>query len=535
MVLLSFAVLLLLELVGCSDSEPDRSACFKIDSDTQGCVETVNNIASLNIVSNDANVFKAEYEAGFIQGRLHRSEMCSARDNLWNMAYLIDPSHTFPSHDSPSQAELAQAEQVLIRNYQYTTDYIRNTTDEKVARNMRRLLYRMVGAYHGATRSAPEDIPFDAAWLPAFSEDELKLSYEGATLSFIDVYFLNAFADLMDVMDSLVNDPLEDDPDKCSAFVKKTSNDIFIAHNSWFGYLSQTMAMTLYVGGDFLSLNPVTPGILGSSTDFGYNNKGIMFNETTHRALYTEPKTSALWMFWRAAMAEQFASSLDEFYYYLSLEPSGTYMNGYMAVDSKTREIGLVEMSYKSFVYFRPNGRGGYSVITKPEGLSKEYDPELLQPDYILGINYPVSRQIVEDLHAADNRPARRRQFLEKIGGVMDIESAKSLITFTDPANPLSIYGRWDLGYGETPTPKTVPDGSIDAKAVSASMTDYARNLKGVYDTDSTNRAFWMKYGTPVINEKPFIWSASAWKGQKLRHVPDIVDGRFTLLKAHIR
>ena len=339
----------------------------------------------------------------------------------------------------------------------------------------------------------------------------------------------------MDVMDSLVDDPLEDDSDKCSAFVKKTSKDIFITHNSWFGYLSQSMAMGLYVDGDFLSVNALTPGILGSSTDFGYNNKGIMFNETTHRALYTEPKTKALWMFWRAAMAEQFASSLDEFYFYLSLEPSGTYMNGYMVVDNKTREIGLVEMSYKSFVYFKPDGHSGYSVITKPEGLSQEYDPELLQPDYILGINYPVSRQIVEDLHAADNRPARRRQFLERIGGVTDIESAKSLITFTDPANPLSIYGRWDLGYGETPSPKTVPDGSIDAKAVSASMTDYVWNLKGVYDPASANRAFWMKYGTPVINEKPFIWSASAWKGQKLRNVPDVVDGRFTLLKAHIR
>jgi len=532
---LFFAVLLILNLEGCSSNDPKSSACFKIDSDTQGCVETVNNIANLNIVSNDDNAFKAEYEAGFIQGRLHRSAMLSARDNLWDTAYLIDPSHTFPRQSSPSQAELAQAQQVLLSNYHYTIDYIRNTTDEKVARNMRRLLYRMVGTYHGATRNTPKALPFDEAWLPTFSADELTLSYEGPGLSFMDVYFLNAFADLMDVMDRLLDDPLEDNPDKCSAFVKKTSDDIIITHNSWFGYLSQTMAMSIYVNGDYLSFNALTPGILGSSTDFGYNNKGIMFNETTHRTLYTEPKTNALWMFWRAAMAEQFASSLDEFFFYLSLEPSGTYMNGYMIVDNKTREIGLVEMSYKSFVYFKPDGSGGYSVITKPEGLSKEYDTELLKEDYILGINYPVSRQIIDDLRAADNRPARRRQFLEKIGSVTDIESAKSLITFTDPVNPLSIYGRWDLGYGETPSPKTVPDGSIDAKAVSASMTDYVRNLKGVYDPDSPNKAFWMKYGTPVVKGKPFIWSKSSWKGQKLRDVPDVVEGPYTLLSTYIR
>lgn len=535
MVVWSLAVSLALGLGGCGHSAPERATSLKLDADTQGCLETVNNIANLTVVSNDANVFKAEYEAGFIQGRLHGPQMRSARDNLWDVAYLIDPSHTFPAGSSPSQDELAQAQRVLNENFQYTLDYIRHTPDAKVARNLRRLLYRMVGAYHGATRTGPQAIPFDAAWLPSFSEAELRLSYEAPALTFMDVYFLNAFADLMDVMDTLVNDPLEDDPDKCSAFVKKTDDDIFITHNSWFGYLSQTMAMSLYVNGDFLSVNALTPGIIGSSTDFGYNNKGIMFNETTHRALYTEPRITALWMFWRAALAEQFAASLDEFYDYLSLEASGTYMNGYLLVDTKTREIGLVEMSYKSFVYFKPDGRGGYAVLTKPDGLSKEYDPELLQPEYILGINYPVSHQIVEDLRAQDNRPARRRQFLEKIGGVRDIESAKALITYTDPANPLSIYGRWDLGYGETPSPKTVPDGSIDAKAVSASMTDHVRNLRGVYDLDSPHRAFWMRYGTPHVNGKPFIWSESAWQGQKLRDVPDAVDGKFTLLPAHIR
>ena len=532
----SFALLFILNLFGCSgNSDPKGLNCFKIDPDTQGCVETVNNISNLSIVSNDANVFKAEYEAGFIQGRLHKMQMLSARDNLWDTAYLTDPSHTFPKDSSPSTAELAEAQAVLISNYQYTLDYVRNTPDEKVGRNMRRLLYRMVGIYHGATRNTAQALPFDAAWLPSFSATELRLSYEGPTLSFMDVYFLNAFADLMDDMDVIVNDPMDDDPDKCSAFVKKTPNDILITHNSWFGYLSQTMAMSLYVNGDFLTFNALTPGLVGSSTDFGYNGKGIMFNETTHRALYTEPKTRALWMFWRAALAEEFASSLDEFFFYLSLEPSGTYMNGYMVVDNKTREIGLVEMSYRSFVYFRPDGNNGYSVITKPVGLSREYDTELLRPDYILGINYPASRQIIDDLKAADNRPARKRQFLQKIGSVTDIESAKSLITYTDPANPLSIYGRWDLGYGETPSPKTVPDGSIDAKAVSASMTDYVRNLKGIYDPGSPNKAFWMKYGTPHVNGKPFIWSESAWKGQKLRDVPNTVDGTFTLLNTYIR
>jgi hypothetical protein len=240
-------------------------------------------------------------------------------------------------------------------------------------------------------------------------------------------------------------------------------------------------------------------------------------------------------MFWRATLAEQFAGSLDEFYEYLSLDASGTSMNGYMVVDTKTGEIGLVEMSYQSFVYFKPNGNNSYQVITKPEDLSKEYDHELLQPDYILGVNFPVSQLIRDELKAVENRPARRTQFLAQIDDVNDIESAKALITYTCPVEPLSIYGRWDLGYGTTTTPQTIPDGAADAKAASASMTSYVSGVNGILDLKSANRSFWMKFGTPVIKGKPFIWSESQWRGQKLRDVPDVVEGDFHLLHLYIR
>jgi hypothetical protein len=347
------------------------------------------------------------------------------------------------------------------------------------------------------------------------------------------VYFINAFGDVSDVMPTVQRG---DKPSKCSAFVKRTADDIFLTHNSWFGFLDQTQALTLWINGDYMTVNILAPALLGSGTDFGYTNKGLIFNETTHRATYTEPKVNALWMFWRSTLAEQFATSLDEFFKYVSLEPSGTYMNGYMLVDVKTKEIGLVEMSYKSFVFFKPDGsKDGYTVITKPEGLDKTYDKEMVQPDYLLGINYPASQQIRDDLKAQDNRPARKRQFLEQIGSVKDIESAKALIVYTDPKNPLSIYGRWDLGYGETPAPKTVADGSVDAKAISASMTQYVFDLKGTFDPSSPLKTFWMKFGTPYIDGKPFIWSESQWKGWKLRQVPDRLDGEYTLLNAYIR
>jgi hypothetical protein len=59
-------------------------------------------------------------------------------------------------------------------------------------------------------------------------------------------------------------------------------------------------------------------------------------------------------------------------------------------------------------------------------------------------------------------------------------------------------------------------------------------DLKGVLNVNSSNRAFWMKFGTPVVDGKPFIWSESQWSEQKLRDVPDVVDGNYHYFKTHI-
>lgn len=223
------------------------------------------------------------------------------------------------------------------------------------------------------------------------------------------------------------------------------------------------------------------------------------------------------------------------FFDYISLEQSGSYMNGYMLVDTKADKLGYVEMSTNTTVFFKPDAKGGVQVTTKPAGLDTAYDKKMVQPNYILGFNYPASLLIRKQLAAINNRPARQVQLLAGIGGVNDVESAKSLITYTAPDNPLSIYGRWDLGYGITTTPKTVPDGSVDAKAVSASMVERSFGLKGVLAPGAGQDAFWMKFGTASVNGKPFIWSESPWSTQKLRYVPDVVDGPWTLLNTNNR
>ena len=502
---------------------------FQLDANAAGYYERVDHIDNIGIAVTDPNPFAAEYKAGFIQGRLQKPVLAGTRDNQWDATALIEggPDHTIP----PSIDQMERAQALLVRNYAYTLDYITQKADPTVREQLTRILFRLLGVYHGAMLDEPAALDFSGDWLPAldtFAPAEVALSYGTPSITFMDLYYLNASPDLGDALAA-------SSVDKCSAFVKRTDSDIFLTHNTWSSFLDQSMAVTYAINDTVLTFNAIYPGMIASSTDFGYNNHGIIFNETTHHNTYTEANPDALWMLWRAALAEQFASSLDEFYHLVSLEASGTYMNGYMIVDTKTREIGLVEMSYKSFVYFKSDGSGGYIITTKPEGLSTAYDPELVQPDVILGINFPASYVIRDELQADENRPARRAQFLARIDTVTDIESAKDLITYTDPAEPLSVFGRWDLGYGTTTTPKTVPDGSIDAKAIVASEIAYISQVKGQIDLAAGQPAFWMRFATAHIDGKPFIWSESQWKQQTLRHVPNVVDGAWQAVNMYIK
>ncbi len=147
----------------------------------------------------------------------------------------------------------------------------------------------------------------------------------------------------------------------------------------------------------------------------------------------------------------------------------------------------------------------------------------------------PASYAIRKDLGSVDNRPMRRNQFRAGIRKVVNIESAKDLITYTAKNESLSIFGRWDLGYGTTKQPKCLPDGSIDAKAVSESMISYTKDLEGKIDLDNPGQIFWMKSGTAIIKGKPFIWNESNWKEQNRRGIQNTLDGNWTLLDSYIR
>jgi len=514
---------------------------YQLDDHAVGAINKNENLVYMTVVSKDANNLKAEYRAGFVQGKLQNTTIISARDNTWDNAYLTDPSHGFPKQPGPAQEELDSAASLLNENYDYFLQFLKNPATEFITvERLKRLLFRMLGIYHGVILSRPADLDFSGEWLPDtgyFKPAELALGYEEDTLTFMDVYFINAFNDLSDVISNSPDKTTGGGRESCSAFIKRHGDEIIFTHNSWMGFLSQSMIQTLAINGDLITLNAATPGLIGSGTDFGYNNKGIIFNETTHRMSYSVTKVRGLWSFWRAILAEQFSGTIKDFFDAISLDNTGSYLSGYMVADAKNNQSGLVEMSYRCFVFYHSSG-GHYKVTCKSTDgypCSLDYDPEMVNQHYLMGINYPASLQVRSDLRSNDNRPARKKQFHEMLPHVTDIKSAKTVLTHTDPANPLSIFGRWDLGYGETDYPKQVPDGTVDAKVVDTAMVRAFMKLEGIFDVSSPATGFWMLYGTPHIHGKPFIWSQSSYSWQKLRDVPDRVDGEYLLTPLYLK
>lgn len=506
-----------------------------------GFGECRNNCWNFSIFSTDPSQddLTQEYYAGYVQGKLQGEEMIkAARNNTWRNNYLCDPSHKFPKNIVPSSTELKGTVKILRNNYTFLCKWLLANQKNDIAHHIRRLLYRMIGIYDGVTADKPQSA-LNHKLEKMYEQD--SLAFGDAPLTFWDIYFINAQMDIMDVISNSLESPKEiktnSHSESCSAFVKRTHDDIYWTHNSWCGFLTQSCAIHYVIGDEFIGQNAYCPGQFGSNMDFGFNKHGVCFNETTHRYGTSHIKSDGIWLCWRAAAAEMFAKDINDFYRHISIDNTGTYLNGYMLIDAKTKETGLVEMSYKRFVLFTSKGED-YNVMDSVDGEMTPfgYDTELLNKEHIFGINFPISYHVKWDLGSTDNRPMRRIQFSRQIDSVKDMETTKNLITYIDNDDPLSIYGRWDLGKGTTAYPKTLPDGAVDSKAFSAN--EVAKILKECQFQPEENggmESFWMVYGTSKINGKPFIWSESAWKDVPLEYVPDSLDGKWERMKMFMK
>lgn len=551
---------------------------FVLDEFTKGYAQCVDNNWNYAIYAQNPSIdiYQQEYNAGYVQGKVQGNKAIRcARNNTYNNTILDQTSGYADNANFIPDGLVDLFTKTLIDNYNYTYKWAcDNQNDEKV-KNITRLMFRQLGIYDGAVNNAPrKDVKLSDLDLEQMTAENASLHLFDQELTFLDVYFINAQMDILDAaaagMKPLLQDvedgnnntmyegPIEpsgvglfhrrklengfnDDyqPSRCSGFVRKLDNGEMIwAHTSWCCVYSQTCAVTYCIGDDFLTQNCYCQGQFGSNTDFGFNGHGIGFNETTETYFVTKAKTLGIWITWRAAAAEHFAKSIDEFYDYCMIDNTGTYLNGYMVVDAYKGEFGLIDMSYLRMALFKSDG----TTLTCKESTDYvpnpvlDWDHHMITPKHLLGCNIPVYRRIWHDCATIDGAPKRRYQLYRNINNVYNLADAMHLITFNSDKEPISIAGRWDLGYGTSEMLAHRPHASIDAKVFGTEeIKAVLANLSKKPSKDGQKTSFWMKYGTPYISGTPFIWSRSLFakfkKPEEEDFVPDVVDGRWNLVK----
>ena len=529
------------------NTEPTQ---FVLDEYTCGFAQCVDNNWNYAIYAQnpDVSIFQNEYNAGYVQGKVQTGKMILAtRNNSWfNFLVGSTPQDAISIEIKPEY--LQAAGETVAQNYNYLCDLAEREKDDPKMQKILRLMFRQLGIYEGAVGAEPrKTVSQEDLRLSSFPAEQSVLGAYETPLTFLDVIFINTQYDLFDCIGDKIGLVMgygtakkrpETKRYSCTSFTKiMPDHNVFWTHNSWCCFWAQSCAVTYCIGSDFVTQNANCPGQFGSNTDFGFNGNGIGFNETTHVDLYNEPKVNGIWLAYRSAAAEQFARNIDEFYDFCSMDNTGTYLNGYHIIDSNTGEIGLLDMSYNRFVLFKSDGKN----ITMKDSTGYvpthlDYDHHLITPTHIFGVNQPVSWWVGYELESMNLRPMRRNQLWDRIDTVTDMESAKNLVTYTEDREPLSVYGRWDLGYGTTEMPRVRPDGSVDAKAFSAEMIkEVLASLSRKPSLNGDKRSFWMKFGTAHVRHLPFIWSESQFASLKGKEeedcVPDALDGKWNRVK----
>ena len=538
---------------------------YVLNQYTKGYSQCIDNNWNFAIYAQDptVSIYQNEYNAGYVQGKIQGNAMIKAtRNNTWRW-YVLDEGPGANSVTPPAGA-VEQAVKALTDNYNYMTDYVEKKQGDRHIQGLIRLMYRMLGIYHGAAdKEALKDVTFDNLKMSNMTPDELKMNSGDEPLTFIDIYFLNAQMDLWDAIGKELgidfNDIEKSDkehtlqtkedlermskddrlkPGRCSGFVTRLDNgEILWSHTSWCCFFAQSCAVTYVIGEDFLTQNSFCPGQFGSNTDFGFNGHGIGFNETTETYFYNESKTLGLWLTWRAAAAEAFATSIDDFYDYVSLDNTGTYLNAYMLVDAYRGEFGLIDMSYARFALFKGDGKNlTVKDSTGYEPNFLDYDSHMISPSHVLGCNIPIYKRIWRELQTIVGAPKRRYQLYRHIGSVRTMDDAKHLITYNGDLEPISIAGRWDKNYGTSEFLRYQPHGSIDAKVFGTEeIKQVLASLSMKPSKDGAKTSFWMRFGSVKLDGTPFIWSDSIWakfkQPEEVDFIPDAIDGAWNRVK----
>jgi hypothetical protein len=293
----------------------------------------------------------------------------------------------------------------------------------------------------------------------------------GVAIDIWDLVVMNANLELGYYTDWLDQSATSSAPDRCSAFVATGSwtrdGGIVIAHNNWSGYLEGARWNIIFdvrpERGQRILMDGF-PGLIHSGDDFGLNSAGLAITETTISG-FKGFDPGGIPEFVRARRAMQYATTIDEFARIMTDRNNGGYANTWLVADTKTNEIGQLELGLRHVTLERT--RDGIFV----------------------GANFPINPKLIADETtwnpddpglSANARRLRWQELIAERKGRIDVAAAKRFMADHDDAvaqkldapSERTLCGHVDRSRrGMKPwQDEFAPAGTVQAKAADGDM-----------------------------------------------------------------
>ncbi len=287
---------------------------------------------------------------------------------------------------------------------------------------------------------------------------------------------------------SLQNKP--SNKEACSAFVSTGSatkdGKVVMGHNLWWDYrMGQRFNFILDVtpakGNRFVM--DALAGFIHSGSDFAINSAGILITETTISG-FAGFDTKGIPEFMRMRKATQYANSLDEFAAIMKKGNNGGYANTWLLADTKTNEIGKLELGLKN-VIFATATDGSFVGSNFPE------NPKLIAEEI------PGGWDSGDLANGCERRRARWKTLLRENDGQVTDEKAKAFL-----ADTYDEVLKKNVASGGVLCGKGPLSGAINSKVVTADLAG--------------KMSFWARMGVSDGSERKF----GANRPAMLRDIP---------------
>jgi hypothetical protein len=270
------------------------------------------------------------------------------------------------------------------------------------------------------------------------------------------------------VKDTVAPNSPEPKKESCSSFIATGSmtkdGKIVLGHNTWDAYFNpySNVIMDIVPEKGHRILMQTSPGWIHSGTDFFITDAGIVGSETTIGGFFPfDP--NGIPEFVRMRRATQYATSIDAWCDTMKRGNNGGYANAWLIGDTKTNEIGWLELGLK-YVGFKKS-KDGYFI-----GSNIAEDPKVLR--------FETKANELNIKKANVARRVRWKQLMKENKGKIDITVAEAMLadhvdTYKHVKGPngRALCGHLELDDAVFGTSEPFyPEGAYDGKVVDAAM-----------------------------------------------------------------